>query len=168
MPQLLGFVGVGLTVIVVAWVTLAILLLALVAAAANNFFRSVDDFDDDVREATMDLDPNARRRFFDIYASLRPKNPAVAWFLAVGLGPIGASLYRGKWGTFCGALVTLNGLGAWWLESIFTTPYLVAIENRASIAYVLEILAAESTRETEIARKNEFVPLSAAAKVVAR
>ena len=136
----LGFVGVGLTVIIVAWITLAILLVALLAASASNFFRSVDDFDTDVREATMEMAPAERRRFFEIYASLHPKNPAVAWFLAVGLGPIGTNLYRGKWATFAGALVTLNGLGAWWLESIFTAPYLVIIENRATIAYALRLL----------------------------
>lgn len=146
---LLGFAGVGLTVVLVAWITLAILLLALLAAAANHFFRSVDRFDDDLREATMDLAPGDRRRFFALYESLHPKNPAVAWFLAVGLGPMGANLYRGKWPAFVGALLTLNGLGAWWLESIYSTPYLVLAENRSLVAYARDLLADEIAASVE-------------------
>ncbi len=138
-----AFLGVGLTVFTLAWGTLALLIAALLAAATSSFFRSVGDFDNQVREATMDLAPAQRRRFYDLYTSLRPKNPAVAWFLAVGLGPAGANLYREKWPAMLGALVTFNGLGAWWIESWFTTPYLVLIENRASIAYALELLGRE-------------------------
>ncbi len=140
-----AFVGVGLTVFTLAWVTLGILIAALFAAAASSFFRSVDDFDNQVREATMALVPAQRRRFYELYATLRPKNPAVAWFLAVGLGPAGSNLYREKWPAFLGAVLTLNGLGAWWIESWFTTPYLVLVENRASIAHTLEFLAYERT-----------------------
>ncbi|GAC1531069.1 MAG: hypothetical protein NVS2B8_19390 [Vulcanimicrobiaceae bacterium] len=144
---LLGFAGVGLTVFVVAWVTLGVLVLALLAAATNHFFRSVPSFDEDLREVTMEMEPADRRRFFELYASLRPKSPAVAWFLAVVLGPMGANLYRQKWGAFLAALVSLNGLGAWWLESWYTTPHLVQIDNRAAIAYALQLLAAERSRE---------------------
>ena len=164
---MLAFVGVGLTVIVVAWITLAILLVALLAASASNFFRSVDDFDTDVREATMDLSPTDRRRFYDIYASLHPKNPAVAWFLAVGLGPIGANLYRRKWPAFFGALISLNGLGAWWLESIYTTPYLVIIENRATIAYALRLLHDEHAHAPSYDSLSNVRPLHAASELVA-
>ena len=164
---LLAFNGVGLNVIVVAWITLAILLVALLAASASNFFRSVDDFDTDVREATMDLSPADRRRFFEIYASLHPKNPAVAWFLAVGLGPIGANLYRQRWPAFFGALISLNGLGAWWLESIFTTPYLVIIENRATIAYTLRLLRNEHSHAPSHDSFASVVPLHASSELVA-
>lgn len=143
----LGFAGVGLAVFVVAWVTLAILILALVAASAYSFFRTAPHFGDDLREATMDLDPHTRRLFYERYAALKPKDPAIAWFLAVGLGPIGANLYRQRWGPFFGALVSLNGLGAWWLESIYTTPHLVLIENRASIAYAMHLVREELARE---------------------
>ena len=136
----LGFAGVGLQVFVVVWVTLAILLVALLAAASYSFFRSVAEFDVELREATMDLDPQTRRLFYARYSSLHPKSPAVAWFLAVAFGPIGANLYRQKWGAFFGALVTLNGLGAWWMESIYTTPHLVQIENRELIAYAMQLV----------------------------
>ena len=164
---MLAFVGVGLTVITVAWITLAILLVALLAASASNFFRSVDDFDNDVREATMDLSPADRRRFFEIYNSLHPKNPAVAWFLAVGLGPIGANLYRQKWPAFFGALLSLNGLGAWWLESIYTTPYLVIIENRATIAYALRLLHNEHAKVPSHDSFADVVPFHASSELVA-
>ena len=141
---LFAFAGVGLVVFFVAWTTLAILVAALLAAAAYSFFRSAVDFDNAVREATMDLAPHARRRFYELYASRHPKDPAIAWFLAVGLGPAGANLYRGKWAAFGAAVITLNGLGAWWMESWFTTPYLVLIENRAHIAWTLFALQRES------------------------
>lgn len=135
-----AFAGVGLQVFIVAWVALAILLVALLAAASYSFFRSIGQFDDELREATMDLDPQTRRLFYARYSSLHPKSPAVAWFLAVVFGPIGANLYRQKWGAFFGALVTLNGLGAWWMESIYTTPHLVHIENRELIAYAMQLV----------------------------
>ena len=163
----LAFVGVGLTVIIVAWVALAILLVALLAACASSFFRSVDDFDIDVREATMDLSPTDRRRFYEIYATLHPKNPAVAWFLAVGLGPIGANLYRQKWPAFFGALISLNGLGAWWLESIYSTPYLVIIENRATVAYALRLLHEEHSHAPSQDSFANVLPLHATSKLVA-
>jgi hypothetical protein len=137
-PASLAFAGVALEIWYVAWVALALLVFALLAAAASVFFRSVGHFDDELREATMALTPPERRRFFELYESCRPKNPAVAWFLAVGLGPIGANLYRGNVGAFVAALFSLNGLGAWWLESWFTTPHLVLIENRKSIVWALE------------------------------
>ncbi len=165
--ELLAFNDVGLSVIIVAWVTLAILLVALLAASASNFFRSVDDFDTDVREATMELSPTDRRRFYEIYASLHPKNPAVAWFLAVGLGPIGANLYRQRWPAFFGALVSLNGLGAWWLESIYTTPYLVIIENRATIAYALRLLHDERAQAPQHENFSNVLPLRATSELVA-
>ena len=134
---LLAFAGIGLQIFVVAWVTLAVLVLALLAAATNHFFRNVARFGDDLREATMDLEPAIRRRFFARYAELHPKDPAVAWFLAVVLGPAGANLYRGKWGACAAAILSLNGLGAWWIESWYTTPHLVNIENRTLIAWAL-------------------------------
>jgi hypothetical protein len=144
MPSpLLAFNDVGQSVFTLAFVALVILVAALVAASAYVFFRTVDRFDDDVREATMDLEPAARRRFFAVYATRRPKNPAVAWFLAVGLGPLGVNFYRGKWGACLAALVSLNGLGAWWLESLFTAPQFVLIENRELIDWTLFVVKRE-------------------------
>lgn len=145
----LAFVGVGLTVLYVASITLAILVLALLAASAFYFFRSVDSFDDDVRAATMAMSPGERARFFAIYRSLHPKNPAVAWFMAVILGPIGANLYRGEWLAFAGAVVSLNGLGAWWIESWYSTCPLVLLKNRGLIAYALEIMRDEAPPEAK-------------------
>jgi hypothetical protein len=146
---LVAFVGVGLEIFIVAWGTLAILVAAVLSAAVNHFFSSVGHFDDDLREATMDLSPQARRRFFELYESQHPKSPAVAWFLAVGLGPAGANLYRGEWAAFFGAVVTLNGLGAWWFESWFTTPHLVLMKNRKHIAWALFVLNQDESLEAQ-------------------
>jgi hypothetical protein len=143
-----GFSDIGLEVWGVAAVTLVLLLLALVAASAYVFFRSVAHFQDDVREATMDLSPEMRRRFYAAYDAEKPRDPAVAWFLAVGLGPIGVNLYRGKGFAFLAALVSLNGLGAWWMESLFTAPQFVLIENRALIEQSLSFIQQESARDT--------------------
>lgn len=140
----LSFAGVGLEVFVVAWVTFVILVLALLAAAANYFFLNVARFDDHVREMTMPLDRQTRRRFYELYESRRPKNVAVAWFLAVGLGPIGSNLYRGQWPAFAAAVVSLNGLGIWWVESWFTTPGLVMMKNREYGEWALMIIAREA------------------------
>jgi len=163
----LGFADVGLAVFAVAWLTLAILVLALLAAAANHFFRSVARFDDELREATMELGPAQRRRFFAIYDSLHPKSPAAAWFLAVGLGPVGANLYRAKWPAFFGALVTFNGFGAWWIESWFSTPHLVLIENRALLAHAFQLLHADAV-PPPIERGPGFVPSIVPGGLVAR
>jgi hypothetical protein len=136
----LAFTDVGIQVFSLAAVALVVLVLALLAAAANVFFRNVEHYDDEVREATMDLSPQDRRRFFELYASRRPKSAAVAWFLAVGLGPVGVNLYRGKAAACLAAIVSLNGLGAWWIESWFTAPQFVLIENRRFIAWALQTM----------------------------
>jgi hypothetical protein len=137
---LLAFSDVGIQVFTFAAVALVVLVLALFAAAANVFFRNVEHFDDDVREATMDLSPQDRRRFFELYTSRGPKSAAVAWFLAVVLGPVGVNLYRGKPLPCIAAILSLNGLGAWWIESWFTAPQFVLIENRRFIAWALQTM----------------------------
>ncbi len=141
-----GFSDVGLEVWAVAAVTLVLLILALLAASANVVFRSAPRFQDDVREATMDLSPAMRRRFYALYDAEKPKDPAIAWFLAVGLGPAGANLYRRKPFAFFAAILSLNGLGAWWLESWFTTPQFVLVENRKLIAATLSLVQQEALR----------------------
>ena len=148
-----GFSDVGLEVWAVAAITLVLLLLALVAASAYVFARSVPHFEDDVREATMELSPAMRRRFYEAYALEKPRDPAVAWFLAIGLGPIGVNLYRGKGLAFAAALISLNGLGAWWIESWFTAPQFVVIENRALIARTLSFVQQEANRSGRIEKE---------------
>jgi hypothetical protein len=145
-----GFSDVGLEVWGLAFVVLVLLILALLAASAYVLFRSLPHFQDDVREATMDLSPEMRRRFFAAYDAEKPRDPAVAWFLAVGLGPIGVNFYRGKGLAFFAALVSLNGLGAWWMESWFTAPQFVLIENRALIKQSLSFIQQEAAREARV------------------
>lgn len=141
LPQpILAFDDVALHVLAVAWITLAILLLALLAAAANRFFVAAGRGDDLVFELTLGLDPQSATHFYQRYRRLRPKNVAIAWFLCVLFGPIGAFLYMEQWGKFAAAVFTLNGLGAWWIESLFSVPQLVLIENRQLAEAVLEQL----------------------------
>ncbi|GAC1427028.1 MAG: hypothetical protein NVSMB64_33140 [Candidatus Velthaea sp.] len=136
----LAFTDVALRVIGVAWWSLGILVLALLAAAANRFFIAVEQADEIVLQATLGLDRTAAQRFFTLYRSFRPKNVAVAWFLAVLLGPIGAFGYLQQWGKFTLALLTFNGLGAWWIESWFSVPQSVMLENRRIAKAALEQL----------------------------
>ena len=56
---------------------------------------------------------------------------------------MGANLYRAEWGALFAAVVSLNGLGAWWLESWFTAPHLVLARNRALIAWALAVTQRE-------------------------
>jgi hypothetical protein len=151
----LGFISsefndVGLHVWAVAAVTLVLLILALLAASAYVLFRKAPRFQDDVNEATMDLSPAMRRRFFEVYNLGRPRDPAIAWFLAVVLGPIGVNFYRGKGRAFAAALISLNGLGAWWLESWFTAPQFVLIENRTLIKRSLSLVRQEAARDAHV------------------
>jgi hypothetical protein len=141
-----GFSDVGLEVWGVAAGLLVLLILALLAASVSVFIRNVPHFQDDVREATMALSPAMRRRFYEIYDARKPRDPAIAWFLAIGFGPIGVNWYRGEGRAFVAALVSLNGLGAWWLESWFTAPQFVLIENRALIEQSLSLLQDEAER----------------------
>jgi hypothetical protein len=136
----LAFDEVGWRVIQVSWTTLAILLLALFVGAADRFFAAVGSSDEIVFQATLGLDRVSAMTFYSLYRSRRPKNVAIAWILSVILGPIGAFGYMEQWGKFAAALFTLNGLGGWWIESLFSVPQLVLMENRRSAQWALEQL----------------------------
>lgn len=136
----LAFDDVGMHVIEVAWCALGILVLALFIGAADRFFAAVGRADEIVFEATLGLDREKALTFIALYRSRRPKNIAVAWFLSVVLGPIGAFGYLEQWGKFAAALFTLNGLGAWWIESLYSVPQLVLMDNRRSAEWALEQL----------------------------
>lgn len=136
----LAFDDVGWRIIEVSWGALAILLLALFAGAVDRFFVAAADADEIVFEATLDLDRSSAIKFYSLYRSRRPKNVAVAWILTVVLGPLGAFGYMEQWGKFAAALFTLNGLGAWWIESLYSVPQLVLMDNRRSAKWALEQL----------------------------
>ncbi len=133
-----AFNDVALRVIGVAWGTLGILVLALLAAAVNRVIVAIARGEELVLEATLGMDRAQTLRFYDEYHRAGPKNVAVAWMLTVVLGPIGAFGYMQQWGKCTAALVTLNGLGAWWLESLFSVPQLVLIENRRLARQTIE------------------------------
>ena len=137
-PILLAFSDVGWRVVEVAWIALAILLLALFAGAVERLFVAVGRADEIVFEATLGLDRRSAMMFFALYRSRRPKNVAVAWILSVVLGPVGAFGYLEQWGKFAAALFTLNGLGAWWIESLYSVPQLVLMLNRRNATWALE------------------------------
>ena len=135
------FDDVGNLVFTVARTTLAVLILALLASSASALAATVRRSDDIVYESMLGLDRDSGATFYALYQSRRPKSVAFAWLCAVVAGPIGAFGYMRNWRLFATAVVTLNGLGAWWIESWFSVPQLVIIENRANARWAIEQLA---------------------------
>jgi hypothetical protein len=140
--QLLAFDAVGIDVIRTASITLAVLVVALLLASARYAFPHIARSDDIVFEAALGLDRISALTFYELYRERRPKNVAAAWFFAVLFGPIGAFAYLRAWPKFTAALLTLNGLGAWWLESWFSVPQLVTIENARIAREAVELVPA--------------------------
>jgi len=130
--ELFAFIDVARSVIIVAWVTLVILILALLAAAVERFIVASSRADDILFEAVLGLEEPAARKFYPAFKH-RAKNVGVAWILSVVTGPLGAYLYLGDYGRAAIALVTLNGLGAWWIASWFIIPQAVLIRLRADV-----------------------------------
>jgi hypothetical protein len=144
--EVLAFNSVGVTVFQVAGTLLAVLLLALLAASARYFAEAIPRADEVVVEAMLGLDRDGMLAFWDIYRGMRPANVAVAWFLAVLFGPLGAFFYL-RDGRRCAlALITLNGLGAWSVESWFSVPRLVLLQNRRKAAWARELVPAALAR----------------------
>jgi hypothetical protein len=144
--EVLAFNSVGVTVFQVAGTLLAVLLLALLAASARYFAETIPRADEVVVEAMLGLDRDGMLAFWDIYRGMRPANVAVAWFLAVLFGPLGAFFYL-RDGRRCAlALITLNGLGAWSVESWFSVPRLVLLQNRRKAAWARELVPAALAR----------------------
>jgi hypothetical protein len=145
LPDVLALSGVGATVFQLAAALLAVLILALLAASARYFAETVRRADAIVVDAMLGLDRAGMIAFYDIYCGMRPANVAIAWFLAVLFGPLGAFIYL-RDGRFVIALVTLNGLGFWSIESWFSVPQLVMLQNRQKAAWALELVPAALVR----------------------
>jgi hypothetical protein len=126
----LAFIDVANHVFLVAAITLAILILALLAAALERFVAAVGRADDILVDAIAGMERTTALRFYGIYQR-RTKNVGIAWVLSVVLGPFGAYAYLGYWGRAAIALITLNGLGGWWIESWFSIPQIVLMDKRA-------------------------------------
>ncbi len=135
---LLAFDDVGNTVFTVARVTLALLILALLASAAQALASAIGCENDIVYEAMVGLDRASGETFYRLYRSRHPKSVAFAWLCSVVAGPIGAFGYLRDWRTFAIAVVTLNGFGAWWIESWFSVPRLVLIQNRTIARWAID------------------------------
>jgi hypothetical protein len=144
--EVLAFNSVGVTVFQVAGTLLAVLLLALLAASARYFAEAIPRADEVVVEAMLGLDRDGMLAFWEIYRGMRPSNVAVAWFLAVMFGPLGAFFYLRDARRCALALITLNGLGAWSVESWFSVPRLVLLENRRKAAWARELVPAALLR----------------------
>jgi ABC-type Mn2+/Zn2+ transport system permease subunit len=138
---MLAFDDVGLHVFTVAWVTLSLLIFGLLASAAQALARVVGRADDIVYESMLGLDHASAQQFYRLYRSRHPKNVAFAWLCSVVAGPIGAFGYLRKWRLFAAAVVSLNGLGAWWIESWFSVPQIVLMENRDIAKWAIDRLA---------------------------
>jgi hypothetical protein len=136
-----AFDDVGNLVFTVARITLLVLIFGLLASSASVLAAIVHRSDDIVYESMLGLDRDAGAAFYALYRSRRPKSVVFAWLCAVVAGPIGAFGYLRNWRMFATAVVTLNGLGAWWIESWFSVPQLVIIENRANARWAIEQLA---------------------------
>jgi hypothetical protein len=135
-----AFDDVGNLVFTVARITLAVLILGLLASSASVVASVVRRSDDIVYESMLGLDRDSGSKFYALYQSRRPKSVAFAWLCSVVAGPIGAFGYLRNWRMFAAAVLTLNGLGAWWIESWFSIPQLVIIENRANARWASEQL----------------------------
>jgi len=92
--------------------------------------------------------------FWQMYRNKGPKDVVVAWFLNLLLSPTIAYLYLGKWALAAISLLTLQGVGFWWLYNIFSMPSQVGNLNR--------LLAEQAITELRLARPNFGVPHNAA------
>jgi hypothetical protein len=146
------FDDVGNAIFSVARITLALLVLGLLASAAAAVASTTRRADDLVYESMLDLDRASGVTFYELYRGRRPKNVTFAWLLSVITGPIGAFAYMQNWRLCALAVVTLNGFGAWWIESWFSVPALVMIENRANARWALEQLPYVMERERRARR----------------
>ncbi len=134
----LAFDDVGSAVFAVARITLALLILGLLASAAHAVVSVIRRENDIVYEAMLGLDRESGEAFYQLYRSRGPKSVAFGWLCSVVAGPIGAFGYLGEWTMFSVALVTLNGMGAWWIESWFSVPQLVLMRNRNHARWALD------------------------------
>lgn len=95
------------------------------------------------------LFPNAETKsvFHSMYAT-RKKSVAVTYVLSVLLGPSIGYAYLGEWGIALISLLTLQGLGIWWVLGIFTAwSWAIQHNKRAEaevINYFLSQIALES------------------------
>ncbi len=145
-PQVLALSSVGLAVFRLAAGVLALLILALLAASVRYFAEALGRADAIVVEAMLGLDRDSAVVFYDLYRGMRPANVAVAWFLAVLFGPLGAFLYLRDWRKAALALISFNGLGVWSMESWFSVPPLVIAQNREKAAAARELVPAALAR----------------------
>lgn len=82
--------------------------------------------------------------FRQLYRNKQPRSVVVAWVLTAVLSPTVSYIYSRQWVRCLLALVTLQGLGIWWLVSIFSMPFEVMKVNKR--------LADEAYSELRLAR----------------
>ncbi len=120
----------------------------LLCLAAFWFFRGPAKHAEDHLNALAGqiTDPNDRVLFLQMYNSKSPKSVVLAWVLTAILSPTISYLYQGKWGLAAIAFFTLQGLGIWWIVSIFSMPSEVMGSNKR--------LADQAFNELRLARPN--------------
>lgn len=94
-------------------------------------------------------DPNDRVLFLQMYHSKSPKSVVLAWVLTAFLSPTISYLYQSKWGLAAIAFFTFQGLGVWWIVSIFSMPSEVMGSNKK--------LADQAFNELRLARPNALL-----------
>jgi hypothetical protein len=146
-PSTMAFIDVAIKVIAVAWIALAILVLGLLAASVRAAVYTLQDADDVVFTTLAGLDERESAYAYRFFKE-RSHSVAIAYILAVVLGPLGAYAYLGQYGKAAIALVTLNGFGAWWIESWFSVPQVVVIAKRKLAEQTRSHLAYERAQPT--------------------
>ncbi len=86
--------------------------------------------------------------FRQLYRNKQPRNLVLAWFLTALLTPTVGYIYSRQWVKMLLSIVTLEGLGVWWIVGCFTMPYEVMNYNKH--------LADEAYAELRLARPELF------------
>lgn len=75
--------------------------------------------------------------FRQLYTNKQPRNVVLAWVLTAFLTPSISYIYSRQWVKCLLSAVTMEGLGIWWLVSIFSMPFEVMRVNKrlADAAY---------------------------------
>ncbi len=108
-------------VFVIAWILGAVWFFRGPAKAANRYI-------DNMCASLSNADDGALLK--QLYVNKHPKNVLAAWLLTSIFSPTISYLYQGEFPKALVAFITLEGLGIWWLVSIFSMPAEVMRHNK--------------------------------------
>lgn len=118
------FIGVFFVLLLLAWVAGAVWFFRGPAKAAQSHLD---------RTVARISDERDRALFRQMYRARRPRNVVLAWLLTAALSPTISYVYQREWSKAVIAFLTFQGLGIWWLASIFTMPTEVMRHNKRLI-----------------------------------